>query len=40
MSDRDEIVELTSELGLLIDARDWDAALALSASGSTSTAPR
>jgi ketosteroid isomerase-like protein len=25
MSDRDEIVELTSNLGLLVDARDWDA---------------
>jgi SnoaL-like domain len=25
MSDRDEIVELTSNLGLLVDARHWDA---------------
>jgi hypothetical protein len=26
MSDRDEIVELTAKLGLLVDARDWAAA--------------
>jgi hypothetical protein len=29
MSDRDEIIELTSNLGLLVDARDWTAAEAL-----------
>jgi hypothetical protein len=29
MSDRDEIVELTSSVGLLVDARDWDAAQGL-----------
>jgi len=29
MTDRDEIAELTSKLGLLVDARDWDAAEAL-----------
>jgi hypothetical protein len=25
MSDREEITELASRLGLLVDARDWDA---------------
>lgn len=29
MTDRDEIAELASKLGLLVDARDWDGAEAL-----------